>query len=54
MLADHHHTGMDRQVLPADALLRELGVCGLAQLHSDLHHGVPITTASPPARTAPA
>lgn len=42
MLADHHHTGIDRQCLAADALLRELGVCGLAQLHSDLHHGAPI------------
>ncbi|MFF3177927.1 hypothetical protein ACFVQ0_35510 [Streptomyces sp. NPDC057900] len=42
MLADHHHTGIDRQVLAADALLRELGVRGLAQLHSDLHHGAPI------------
>ncbi|MEV5658222.1 hypothetical protein [Streptomyces sp. NPDC052291] len=42
MLADHHHTGIDRQVLAADALLRELGVCGLAQLHSDLHAGAPV------------
>ncbi|MFJ9412469.1 hypothetical protein [Streptomyces sp. NPDC101393] len=42
MLADHHHTGIDRQVLAADALLRELGVRGLTQLHSDLHHGAPI------------
>ncbi|MEV8529221.1 hypothetical protein AB0451_34620 [Streptomyces sp. NPDC052000] len=42
MLADHHHTGIDRQVLAADALLRERGVRGLAQLHSDLHHGAPI------------
>ncbi|MFD4578101.1 hypothetical protein ACFWNK_38080 [Streptomyces sp. NPDC058417] len=42
MLADHHHTGIDRQVLAADALLRELGVRGLAQLHSDLHQGAPI------------
>ncbi|MEV6080980.1 hypothetical protein AB0L80_38665 [Streptomyces sp. NPDC052069] len=42
MLADHHHTGIDRQVLSADALLRELGVRGLAQLHSDLHHGARI------------
>ncbi|WP_329156398.1 hypothetical protein OIU91_43040 (plasmid) [Streptomyces sp. NBC_01456] len=42
MLADHHHTGIDRQVLAADALLRELGVRGLAQLHSDLHHGAPV------------
>nr|BAK19857.1 hypothetical protein [Streptomyces rochei] len=42
MLADHHHTGIDRQVLAADALLRELGVRGLAQLHSDLHAGAPI------------
>ncbi|MFE2943419.1 hypothetical protein ACFXKG_30850 [Streptomyces sp. NPDC059255] len=42
MLADHHHTGIDRQVLATDALLRELGVRGLAQLHSDLHHGAPI------------
>ncbi|MFB7552620.1 hypothetical protein [Streptomyces sp. NPDC056154] len=41
MLADHHHTGIDRQVLAADALLRELGVRGLAQLHSDLHGGAP-------------
>ncbi|MFD5412477.1 hypothetical protein [Streptomyces nojiriensis] len=42
MLADHHDTGIDRQVPAADALLRELGVRGLAQLHSDLHHGAPI------------
>ncbi|MEU9943104.1 hypothetical protein [Streptomyces lavendulae] len=42
MLADHHHTGIDRQALAADALLRELGVRGLAQLHSDLHAGAPI------------
>ncbi|MFF3540031.1 hypothetical protein ACFYXP_39735 [Streptomyces sp. NPDC002466] len=42
MLADHHHTGIDHQVLAADALLRELGVRGLAQLHTDLHHGAPI------------
>ncbi|OAR22731.1 hypothetical protein A8W25_24420 [Streptomyces sp. ERV7] len=42
MLADHHHTGIDRQVLAADALMRELGIRGLAQLHSDLHHGAPI------------
>ncbi|MDJ0384979.1 hypothetical protein [Streptomyces sp. G-G2] len=42
MLADHHDTGIDRQVLAADALLRELGVRGLAQLHSDLHHGAPV------------
>ncbi|MEU8708707.1 hypothetical protein [Streptomyces sp. NPDC048565] len=42
MLADHHHTGIDRQVLAADALLRELGVRGIAQLHSDLHHGAPV------------
>ncbi|MFB6790216.1 hypothetical protein ACFCWT_26540 [Streptomyces olivaceus] len=42
MLAEHHHTGIDRQVLAADALLRELGVRGLAQLHSDLHAGAPI------------
>ncbi|WP_327180360.1 hypothetical protein OG599_34820 (plasmid) [Streptomyces sp. NBC_01335] len=42
MLADHHHTGIDRQVPAADALLRELGVRGLAQLHSDLHAGAPV------------
>ncbi|MEW1724713.1 hypothetical protein [Streptomyces sp. NPDC093109] len=42
MLADHHRTGIDRQVLATDALLRELGVCGLADLHSDLHHGAPV------------
>ncbi|MEU6680909.1 hypothetical protein [Streptomyces sp. NPDC046925] len=42
MLAEHHDTGIDRQVLPADALLRELGIRGLAQLHTDLHHGAPI------------
>ncbi|MEU2770855.1 hypothetical protein ABZ628_29535 [Streptomyces diastaticus] len=42
MLADHHHTGIDRQVLAADALLRELGVRGLAQLHSDFCAGAPI------------
>ncbi|WP_432020282.1 hypothetical protein [Streptomyces sp. 1222.5] len=42
MLAEHHHTDIDRQVLAADALLRELGIRGLAQLHSDLHAGAPI------------
>jgi len=42
MLADHHHTDIDRQVLAADALLRELGVRGLANLHSDLHGGAPV------------
>lgn len=42
MLADHHDTGIDRQVLAADALLRELGVRGLAQLHSDLVGGAPV------------
>ncbi|MFJ4576829.1 hypothetical protein ACIP4W_36595 [Streptomyces sp. NPDC088846] len=42
MLADHHHTGIGRQVPAADALLRELGVRGLAQLHSDLHGGAPV------------
>lgn len=42
MLADHHHTGIGRQVLAADALLRELGIRGLAQLHSDLHAGAPV------------
>src|SRR6266702_4117333 len=42
MLAYHHDTGIDRLVLAADALLRELGVRGLAQLHSDLHHGAPV------------
>ncbi|MFF5893862.1 hypothetical protein ACFY72_34605 [Streptomyces globisporus] len=42
MLADHHHTEIDRQVPAADALIRELGVRGLTQLHSDLHHGAPI------------
>ncbi|MBB1245010.1 hypothetical protein GL263_15745 [Streptomyces durbertensis] len=42
ILADHHDTGIGRQVLAADALLCELGVRGLAQLHSDLHHGAPI------------
>ncbi|MGW0607777.1 hypothetical protein [Streptomyces sp. NPDC002640] len=42
MLGDYHHTGIDRQVLTVDALLRELGVRGLAQLHSDLHAGAPI------------
>ncbi|MFE4060352.1 hypothetical protein ACFXP3_29390 [Streptomyces sp. NPDC059096] len=42
MLANHHHTGISRQVSTADALLRELGVRGLAQLHSDLSGGAPI------------
>ncbi|MER8233146.1 hypothetical protein [Streptomyces sp. NPDC094049] len=42
MLAARHHTGIGRQVPSADALLRELGVRGLAQLHSDLHHGAPV------------
>ncbi|MFJ3973465.1 hypothetical protein ACIPYR_35725 [Streptomyces parvus] len=36
------HTAIDRQVLAADALIRELGVRGLAPLHSDLHFGAPI------------
>lgn len=42
MLAEHHHTGLDRQVSAADALLRERGVRGLAQLHSDIHAGAPV------------
>ncbi|MCQ1579302.1 hypothetical protein [Streptomyces parvus] len=42
MLADHHHTAIEQQVLAADALIRELGVRGLTQLHSDLHRGAPI------------
>ncbi|MFG3398602.1 hypothetical protein [Streptomyces parvus] len=42
MLADHHHTAIEQQVLSADALIRELGVRGLTQLHSDLHRGAPI------------
>ncbi len=42
MLASHHHTAIDRQAPAADALLRELGVCGLAQLHCDLNAGAPI------------
>ncbi|MFH8886597.1 hypothetical protein [Streptomyces californicus] len=42
MLAQHHHTGLDRQVPAADALLRERGVHGLAQLHSDIHAGAPV------------
>ncbi|MCX4451672.1 hypothetical protein [Streptomyces sp. NBC_01789] len=42
MMADHHHTGIDRQALAADSLLRELGTRGLAQLQSDLHHGAPV------------
>ncbi|MBK5993344.1 hypothetical protein JHN53_17180 [Streptomyces sp. MBT58] len=41
MLATHHDTGIDRQVDAADALLRELGVRGLAQLDSDLR-GAPV------------
>ncbi|MGW0538527.1 hypothetical protein [Streptomyces sp. NPDC003032] len=41
MLADHHHTPLSRQILNADALLRELGVPGLATLHRDLV-GAPI------------
>ncbi|MEQ4611488.1 hypothetical protein ABMX48_36760 [Streptomyces cavourensis] len=36
------HRHRHRQVLAADALLRELGVRGLAQLHSALHAGAPI------------
>ncbi|MFD5786704.1 hypothetical protein ACFWH1_08705 [Streptomyces sp. NPDC127037] len=42
MMANHHHTGIDRQVLAADSPLRELGIRGLAQLQSDLHHGAPV------------
>ncbi|MCX4919914.1 hypothetical protein [Streptomyces sp. NBC_00687] len=42
MLADHHQTSVVRQVASADALLRELGVRGLAQLHSDLNRGAPV------------
>ncbi|MEU5971921.1 hypothetical protein [Streptomyces globisporus] len=41
MLANHH-TPIAQQVLAADALLRELGVRGLTQLHSDLHSGAPV------------
>ncbi|MEU4181487.1 hypothetical protein [Streptomyces sp. NPDC026589] len=42
MLSTHHRTPLSTQVLSADALIRELGVRGLAQLHSDLHRGAPI------------
>ncbi|MEU9418428.1 hypothetical protein [Streptomyces sp. NPDC048272] len=42
MLASHHDTGIDHQVPAADALMRECGVRGLTQLHTDLHHGAPI------------
>ncbi|MFE3430458.1 hypothetical protein [Streptomyces sp. NPDC059171] len=41
MLTDHH-TAIAQQVPAADALIRELGVRGLTQLHTDLHHGAPI------------
>ncbi|WP_228925407.1 hypothetical protein [Streptomyces sp. DH7] len=42
MLSAHHRTPLSTQVLSADALIRELGVRGLAQLHTDLHDGAPI------------
>ncbi|MFF2236330.1 hypothetical protein [Streptomyces anulatus] len=42
MLSTHHRTTLSTQVLSADALIRELGVRGLAQLHTDLHDGAPI------------
>lgn len=42
ILSAHHRTPLSTQVLAADALIRELGVRGLAQLHTDLHGGAPI------------
>ncbi|MFD8118594.1 hypothetical protein [Streptomyces microflavus] len=42
MLANHHHTPIHQQAPSADALMRERGVRGLAELHSDLHHGAPV------------
>ncbi|PCG86740.1 hypothetical protein CIB93_07265 [Streptomyces sp. WZ.A104] len=48
-VAPGDHTGIDVQVLTVDALLRELGVRGLAQLHSDLHGGVWICHTNPDA-----
>ncbi|RPK78200.1 hypothetical protein [Streptomyces sp. ADI98-10] len=42
MLSAHHRTPLSTQVHSADALIRELGVRGLAQLHTDLHGGAPI------------
>ncbi|MFH8692669.1 hypothetical protein ACH4EC_38190 [Streptomyces anulatus] len=37
-----HRTPLSTQVLSADALIRERGIRGLAQLHTDLHDGAPI------------
>ncbi|MFJ1803976.1 hypothetical protein [Streptomyces sp. NPDC088180] len=42
MLSAHHRTPLSTQVLSADALIRERGVCGLTQLRTDLHGGAPI------------
>ncbi|MFE8979080.1 hypothetical protein ACFYM7_37575 [Streptomyces cyaneofuscatus] len=42
MLANHHQTPIHQQAPSADALLRERGIRGLAELHSDLHHGAPV------------
>ncbi|WP_097868542.1 hypothetical protein [Streptomyces sp. rh34] len=42
MLSTYHRTPLSSQVHSADALIRELGVRGLAQLHTDLHDGAPI------------
>ncbi|MEU8672888.1 hypothetical protein AB0C71_39050 [Streptomyces anulatus] len=42
MLSAHHRIPLSAQVHSADALIRELGVRGLAQLHTDLHGGAPI------------
>ncbi|MEV7899394.1 hypothetical protein [Streptomyces cyaneofuscatus] len=42
MLANHHQTPIYQQAPSADALLRERGIRGLAELHSDLHHGAPV------------
>ncbi|MGW6287398.1 hypothetical protein [Streptomyces sp. NPDC055107] len=42
MLSAHHRTPLSTQVLSVDALIRELGISGLAQLHTDLHDGAPI------------
>ncbi|MEV7657906.1 hypothetical protein AB0O39_27525 [Streptomyces anulatus] len=42
MPSTHHRTPLSTQVHSADALIRERGICGLAQLHTDLHDGAPI------------
>ncbi|ESQ01745.1 hypothetical protein B590_30208 (plasmid) [Streptomyces sp. PVA_94-07] len=42
MLADHHHTGIDRQVLAADALLRNSGSAASPSSTLTSHAGAPV------------